>query len=133
MKTLQTVSAVTELGAGLALMCCPSATVALLVGAPLETPAALSVARVGGAGLLTLGVACWLARGDSQSGTARGLVAALVLYNVAAAAVLAYAGAGFGLHGVALWPRLVFTQRWPFGVSPACDAVAGMGQWTLTK
>jgi len=55
MKTLHTVTAVIELGAGLALLCRPSATVALLVGgAPLETPAALTVARVGGAGLLAL-------------------------------------------------------------------------------
>ena len=58
MKTLHTVTAVIELGAGLALLCCPSATVALMVGAPLEAPAALTVARVGGAGLLALGVAC---------------------------------------------------------------------------
>jgi hypothetical protein len=52
MKALHTVTAVIELGAGLALLCFPSATVALLVGTPLETPAALTVTRVGGAGLL---------------------------------------------------------------------------------
>ena len=62
MKTLHAVTAVIELGAGLALLCCPSATGVLLVGAPLEGPASLTVARVGGAGLLALGVACWLAR-----------------------------------------------------------------------
>ena len=62
MKALQTVSAVVELGAGGALLSCPSAMVVLLVGVPLETPAALTVARIGGAGLLALGVACWLAR-----------------------------------------------------------------------
>jgi hypothetical protein len=107
MKTLHTVTAVIELGAGLALLCCPSATVALLVGAPLEAPAALTVARVGGAGLLALGVACWLARGDTQSRAARGLVAAMALYDVATVAVLAFAGIGFGLHGVGLWPAVV--------------------------
>jgi hypothetical protein len=53
-KTLYTVIAVMKLGAGLALLCCPSATAALLIGAPLETPAALTVGRVGGAGLLAL-------------------------------------------------------------------------------
>jgi hypothetical protein len=108
MKTLQTVTAVFELGAGLALLCFPSTTVALLVGGtPLEAPAALTVARVGGAGLLALGVACWLARGDSQSRAARGLVAAMLLYDFAAVAILAFAGIGFGLHGVALWPAVV--------------------------
>jgi hypothetical protein len=51
------VTAVIELGAGLALLCFPSTTVALLVGGtPLEAPAALTAARVGGAGLLALGV-----------------------------------------------------------------------------
>jgi len=91
----------------LALLGWPSATVALLVRVPLEAPAALTVARVGGAGLLALGVACWFARGDTQSRAARGLVAAMLLYDVAAVAVLAFAGIGFGLHGVALWPAVV--------------------------
>jgi hypothetical protein len=108
MKVLGTVTAVIELGAGLALLCCPSATVALLIGgAPLEAPAALTTARVGGAGLLALGVACWLARGDALSRAARGLVAAMLLYNVAVVAVLAFAGLDFGLNGMALWPAVV--------------------------
>jgi len=107
MKTLHTVTAVIELGAGLALLCFPSPVVELVLGSPLDTPTALSVARVGGAGLLSLGVACWLARGDSESRAARGLVAAMLLYNVGAVAILAFAGIGFGLHGVALWPAVV--------------------------
>jgi len=82
--------------------------VALLIGGvPLEAPAALTVARVGGAGLLALGVACWLARGDVLSRAARGLVAAMLLYDVAVFAVLTFASLGFGLHGMALWPAVV--------------------------
>jgi hypothetical protein len=107
MKNLYSVTAVIELGAGLALLCFPSATVELLVGAPLEGVPALTVARVGGAGLLALGVACWLARGDTESGAARGLIVAMLVYNVAAVVVLAFAGIGFGLYGVALWPAVV--------------------------
>ena len=107
MKTLQAVTAVIELGAGLALLCFPSTTVVLLLGSRLDTLTALTVARVGGAGLLSLGVACWLARGDSQSRAARGLTAAMLLYNVAAVAILAFAGIGFELRGVALWPAVV--------------------------
>jgi hypothetical protein len=107
MKTLHTATAVIELGASLALLYFPSATTELLLGAPLEAAPALTVTRVGGAGLLALGVACWLARGDTQSSAARGLVAAMLLYNVAAVVVLAFAGIGFGLHGVALWPAVI--------------------------
>ena len=105
-KALQTATAVIELGAGLALLCCPSATVVLLVAAPLEIPTALTVVRVGGAGLFALGVACWLARGDTQSRAARGLVAATLFYNVATVVLLAFANLGNGLHGVALWPAV---------------------------
>ena len=104
MKTLHTVNAVVELGAGLALLSFPSPVVALLLGSPLDIPTGLSVARFGGSGLLSLGVACWLARGDSESRAARGLVAAMMLYDVGAVAILAFAGFGFGLHSVALWP-----------------------------
>jgi hypothetical protein len=107
MKVLQTASAVIELGAGFALLCFPSLTVKLLVGAPPGTPVALTVARIGGAGLLALGVACWLARVDTQSRASRGLVAAMLLYDVAAVAVLAFAGIGFGLQSVGLWPAAV--------------------------
>ncbi len=107
MKALQTVTAVIEIGAGVALLCCPSLTVALLAGAPLEAPAALTVARVGGAGLLALGVACWLARGDTQSRAARGLVSAMVLYNLGAVVILGAAGVQLRPVGVALWPAVV--------------------------
>ena len=54
--------------------------------------------------MLSLGVACWLARDDAQSGAGHGLLAAMLLYNVASVAVLAQAGFGLGLTGVALWP-----------------------------
>ncbi len=105
-KALLIVSALIELGAGLALLCCPSVMTTLLIGAALETPVALTVARIGGAGLLSLGVACWLARDDSNSRAARGMIAAMLIYDVAAAAVLALAGIGDGLSGPALWPAV---------------------------
>jgi hypothetical protein len=106
MKALPIVTAAIEVGAGLALLGFPSAVAVLLLGTPLETSAALTVARVGGAGLLALGVACWLARGGMQSRAAIGLVAAMLLYNAAAVAVLAHAGIGLGLHGALLWPAV---------------------------
>jgi hypothetical protein len=106
-RRLLIVTAALEAGAGMALMLRPSAMATLLVGAPLEAPAAVSVARVGAAGLLALGVACWLARGDAHSRAAGGLVAAMLLYNAGAAAVLGAAGFTSRPVGVALWPAVL--------------------------
>ena len=107
MKPLFIVIAALELGVGLALLCCPSFTVALLIGSGLDTSAAVTLGRVAGAALSALGLVCWLARDDTRSRAARGLVSTMLLYNVAVAAILAFAGLGFGLHGIALWPAVV--------------------------
>ena len=107
MNRLLKLTAIIEAAAGLALMVVPSVVVRLLLGSELNAPTAVMLGRVAGAALLALGVACWLARGDTQSRAARGLVAAMFLYNVATVAVLAFVGIGFGLQGAALWPAVV--------------------------
>jgi hypothetical protein len=107
MKPLFIVIAAIELGAGLTLLCCPSLTVALLIGSGLDNSAAVTLGRVAGAALSAWGLVCWLARDDTHSRAARGLVITMLLYNVAVAAILAFAGLGFGLHGIALWPAVV--------------------------
>src|SRR5208337_1085383 len=99
MKILLAATAAIELGAGLALMCFPSAAVALLLGSPLDAPAAVTLGRLAGVALFALGLACWLARGDAPSRAARGLVAAMVVYNLGAVALFAFAGIGLGLRG----------------------------------
>jgi hypothetical protein len=106
-NSLNVTTAVIEAGAGLALLCLPSAAAKLLLGTPLQEPSACVVARVGGAGLLTLGVACWLARGDTQSSAARGLITAMVIYNPGVALILAAAGLRSEPVGVLLWPAVV--------------------------
>jgi hypothetical protein len=108
MKTLQTATAIIEAGAGLALLSMPSITASLLLGSPLDSPAAVSLARVGGAAILSLAIVCWLARRGAQSLASRGLTVAMLFYNFAVAAVLAFAGLGDGLHGVLLWPAVLF-------------------------
>jgi hypothetical protein len=107
MKSLYTVTAAIELGAGLALLCSPSATVVLLVGSGLDTSAAAMLGRVAGAALLALGLACWIARDDTQSRATRGLVVAMLTYNLVATAVLAFAGISLAVYGVALWPAVI--------------------------
>lgn len=106
-NTLFATTAVIEAGAGLALLCLPSAAAKILLGAPLQEPSAFTVARIGGAGLLTLGIACWLARSDTQSSAARGLITAMVFYNLGVAFILAAAGLGSQSVGEILWPAVV--------------------------
>jgi hypothetical protein len=106
-NALYAATALIEVGAGLTLLCIPSAAVQILLGAPFEAPAALAVARIGGAALLALGVACWLARGDTNSRAARGLVAAMLIYNLGVALILATAGIRSMPVGVVLWPAAV--------------------------
>lgn len=107
MKTLLTATAAIEAGAGLALLGVPSVTASLLLGMPLEASAATTLARVGGAAILALATVCWLTR-DAPSLASRGLAVAMLFYNVAVTAVLAFAGFGNGLHGMLLWPAIAF-------------------------
>ena len=100
MKHLLTATAVLEVGAGLALLTAPS----LVFGTEIDTPTGSTVARIAGAALLAIGVACWLARHDGQSQAARGLVGGLVVYNALVVAVLVYAGTALGLSSGGLWP-----------------------------
>ena len=107
MKLLLTIMAIIEGATGVALLVLPTMVARLLLDASLDTAASLTVARVAGAALLSLAVACWLARNDEQSRAAKGLVAAMLLYNIGAVAVLAFAGISLRLIGVALWPAVV--------------------------
>jgi hypothetical protein len=108
MKNLLTLTAAIEAGAGVALLALPSETASLLLGVPLDRAAALSLVRVGGAAILGLAIACWLARRDANSLASRGLVAAMLFYNVAVGGVLAFASLRDGLHGMLLWPAIAF-------------------------
>jgi hypothetical protein len=107
MSRLLELTAIIETVTGLGLVAMPSVVVRLLLGSPLDTSAAVMLGRVAGAALLALGVACWIARDDTQSRATRGLVVAMLVYNIPATAVLAVAGIGLGLHGVVLWPAVV--------------------------
>ncbi len=63
--------------------------------------------RLGGAALLAIGVASWLARTDTFSPAQFGLLTGLLIYNAAAAILIASAGVISKMSGVALWPAAV--------------------------
>jgi hypothetical protein len=107
-KALLVVTGLIEAATGAGLLVSPPLVADLLLGASLGPLPALILGRVAGAALLALGVACWLARDESPSGPARGLVLAMLLYNATTTAVLAYAGAALPPGGVLLWPAVMF-------------------------
>jgi hypothetical protein len=104
MPILLTITALVEAATGLALLFVPSLPVSLLLGTSLDASSGAVVARVAGAALLSLALACWLSRNDRQGQSAGNLVKALLLYNLAVAAVLVHARVGMELSGIGLWP-----------------------------
>jgi hypothetical protein len=103
-KQLLSVTGAAETATGLVLAVASSLLVELLLGAVPGTAAGITVSRVAGVAILALGVACWLARQDAAGRAARGLIAAMLLYNAAVAAILVLVWTNQGLSGVALWP-----------------------------
>jgi hypothetical protein len=100
-------TAIIEVGAGLCLIGLPTFTIWIVLGVRESSPEALVVGRIGGAALLAIGVACWLARDDSSSPSRHGQLWGMLIYNVGACAVLVFAGSISGMGGVALWPAVV--------------------------
>ncbi len=101
------VTALGEGGTGLLLLVLPSVPQALLLGTSQASPETTIFARIAGVALLAIGVACWLGRSDAPGPAQRGLIAGALVYDMAAAALLAYAGLFLNLVGLALWPAVV--------------------------
>jgi hypothetical protein len=106
MKTLILVKFAVEVLAGLAFLIFPGALFFILLGVPLDASGAYAFRMFGGA-IFAIGIACWLARDDSASTTARGLVTATAFYDFVFVAILLAARFVGGLSGVALWPTVV--------------------------
>ena len=62
---------------GMALLVFPSQVVSLLLGPRIGDPVGFAVGRIAGAALLAFGIACWLARRESSTRAATGLVIGL--------------------------------------------------------
>jgi hypothetical protein len=105
-------TAAIEAGAGLGLIAAPDVVVRLLLGADISG-AAIPLGRVAGVALLTLGLACWLARGHATSE----LAMPMLLYNCGVVVILGTAGVS-GMTGIFLWPAVALH--------------AAMAVWSLT-
>ena len=109
MKKLLTITAIIEAATGIGLLVAPAVLAQLLLGGSLDTPAALTVARVGGTALLAISLACWLSRENG-----RALVAAMLFYNIFVAGLLVYAALALSLSGLGLWPTIAVHLAFAF-------------------
>jgi hypothetical protein len=107
---LLSVGGVLETVTGLALIVDPAGGASALFGSSMEG-AGVAIGRIGGGGLLALGIACWLARKTPMSTASVGVGWAYLSYNAVACVTLAWASIALGgasmlalggaaLHGV---------------------------------
>jgi hypothetical protein len=101
------VTAIVEIGAGFSLLIVPDRLISLLFATVQPAPETLLVGRWVGVALLAIGVASAMARDDPGSQALRGVLVAVLIYDVAAVVLLAYAAVGVRLVGPALWPVVV--------------------------
>ena len=106
MKNLLIVIGIFESVTGILLLISPRFPVSILFDSSIDNPVGLLIGRLAGAALLSLGVACWLVRNDEKSRAVTGIIIAMLLYNVAAFALLTYAGLIVHLSGMGLWPAV---------------------------
>lgn len=104
------IGGVLETVSGLGLLLDPAGGASALFGSSMEG-AGLAIGRIGGGGLLALGIACWLARKTPRSPASVGVAWAYLAYNAVTCVTLACAGVALGggslpalggsvLHGV---------------------------------
>src|SRR3954452_5765138 len=109
MKKLLIITAMIEAATGVGLLAAPAVLVQLLLGRTLDTPVALTLARVSGTALLAISVACWRSRENG-----RALIPAILLYNIVVVGVLVHAALALTLTGLGLWPTIALHLAFAF-------------------
>jgi hypothetical protein len=102
LRLLLTISGSLEILAGLTALISPATVVSLLLGSPLDSIGVV-LARLFGAGVFALGLACLKARHDVASPAGLAVSIGITAYNVLAAVVLLWTAASSGLGGLLLW------------------------------
>lgn len=106
-QTFLLLTAVAEAVTGFFLLLFPAVPLALLLGLQGASVETLFVARVAGSALIAIALTSGLARDDGGGAALRAVLAGLLLYDLAVAGVLAYAGLEPGLVGILLWPAVL--------------------------
>jgi len=103
MKRLFLLTSLIESVTGSILLISPSFLTSVLLGISLDNSAGSLLGRIAGAALLSLGIACWLARKDEKSSSAKGIAVSLLVYNIVVALLLAYAGSSSSHFNLPIW------------------------------
>ena len=104
MKKLLITTAIVEAITGLLLMAAPLYVASMLFGEESLGEVALTIARIAGAALISLALACLFSQNSVH---AVNVVKAMLFYNIAAAIVLIYSKLGLELKGIGLVPAIV--------------------------
>jgi hypothetical protein len=104
MKSILAATAILEGLTGLALLVVPSFVVTTLFGNSLTDATGLLVARLAGAVLVALAIACWFLRNELQASI---MVKLMAGYNIFTIILLVYASMVDKLYGFALWPTVI--------------------------
>src|SRR5262245_12088082 len=102
LRLLLTLSGGLDILAGSAALIIPAPVVSLLLGVSVD-PITSVLARLFGAGVFALGLACLKARNDVASPAGLAVSLGITVYNLLAALVLFWAAAEMGLGGPLLW------------------------------
>jgi len=106
MKNILIVTAIMEVGVGLALLFAPSLVTQLLFAADI-TGAAIPLGRIAGILLLALSAAWWLGRADAESHAGRALLTAALIYDVGVTGICVILVIQSQYVGILLWPVII--------------------------
>lgn len=106
-RGLLSVTGVVEAGTGTLLLAVPATVVQLLLGDASLNPGGVVACRIAGAALIALGIACWRGEVGGARGADRGLIGAILFYNIAVICVLIAAWRASGIAGIGFWAVII--------------------------
>ena len=92
-----TVTALFEGATAIALLIVPQTLIQLLFEVAINEPIGILVAQIAGSALFAIAIACWLARKYAKEPSTRGLLLALLFYNITVPLLLAYGALYYSL------------------------------------
>jgi len=122
-RTLTLLASALEVTAGCAFIASPNFVAELLIDKTLSS-GGIAIGRVGGFGLLSLGVACW----PGADAVSAHVIIALFIYNLLASFYIGYLRIVEGFVSYLLWPACVLHASFAvLFLRPACQAF--MQEW----